>query len=163
MDDLITDNIIIEIDQGPEYDTTHVGICLTENNEVAIFVNFDCDKKILDGFSVFRSSNINQYRIADEYTYKAEDLESFKSQINLSNCTNFSATLSYASKFNLIAIFEQGDDDGYYVGSVNSISDDEVSFDLVDQDGENTRVKLFKFEDISHFSFYTRYEIGLAK
>lgn len=44
------------------------------------------------------------------------------------------------------------------------IKDDPViEIDLVDQGSESIGKRFFKLKTISHFSFFTKYEIGLAR
>ncbi len=159
---LIENKSIIEIDLDPSYETSYVGICL-KDDEVTILVNFNEANLTLDGYSIFRCSDIYMYRECDCQDYLIEELNTLSSKIDISVFNSFSESLLHASQFGLIAFFENGDLDTYFVGYLNNIKEQLCTFDLIDEKGKNIGSKKIDIDSIVYFSFYTKYEIAFMK
>ncbi len=159
---LIENKSIIEIDLDPSYKTSYVGVCI-KDDDVTILVNFNEDDSMLDGYSIFRSSGIYMYRECIEMDYKNEELNTLCSKIDTTACDGFSESILHASKFGLIAFYEKGDLETYYVGYLNKIKDQFCAFDLIDKNGKYIDSKEIEIDSIVYFSFYTSYEIEFMK
>ncbi len=75
----------------------------------------------------------------------------------------FYSALKRAAQLGLIAFYESGDDEAYFVGRLTSLDRTRAKFRLVDVDGVWTRRVAIWLSELTHFSFDTKYERRLER
>jgi hypothetical protein len=157
----IENRIPIHVDLSPNRDNVYSGICLKSNDEVFIFICFNEDTKEFDGFAIIRSYEIEHYREwnAEELSeIKNNNYSDFIGQLALEKMSTMSQCLSELKHQELVAIFDESDDDSYFVGKIENITADEVVLKLINEDGEWIESEKIKIDEIRYLGFGTSYE-----
>ncbi|MFC1703311.1 hypothetical protein ACFL1E_00815 [Candidatus Omnitrophota bacterium] len=156
---------IIDIDL-PERDLMWMGICIEKNKNISILINYDEKKRKFNGYTVFRSREIKQYRCWEKAEYKSVKTKTslrFFNKIKLKNTKTFCSSLKEASQFGLIAFFVENQNDSYLIGRLTSINNEFAHFRLIDTKAKWSRYKKIKLKNINYFSFDTDYDRALLK
>ncbi|MBC8754044.1 hypothetical protein H2O64_05135 [Kordia sp. YSTF-M3] len=157
----IENKIPIHVDLAPNRDKVYSGICLKSNDEVFIFICFNEDTKEFDGFAIIRNYEIEQYRAWDEEELseiKNNNYSDFIGQLALEKMDNMSQCLSELKNQELVAIFDESDDDTYFVGKIETVMDTEIALKLINEDGEWAEPEKIKIDEIQYIGFGTSYE-----
>jgi hypothetical protein len=157
-------NKLIDIDLFPNRDILYCGLCVKENRQVFILINFDTKTKRFDGYSVFRPKEITKYRNwtpAEIRKIKTDNRKTFQSALTLDKMNSFYSTLKSLGKGTLISFFTDNLTDEYYVAKITGLTRGTATLKLIDKKGKWTTTKKIKLADINFFSFLTSYEKGL--
>jgi hypothetical protein len=63
----------------------------------------------------------------------------------------------------LIAIFDESDDDSYYVGQIKSLTQKELEMKLLNEDAQWIETKKISIDKITYIGFGTSYEKELIR
>jgi hypothetical protein len=157
----IKNRIPIHIDLEPNRDELYSGICLKSNDEIFIFVCYNENTKIFDGFAIIRNYEIEQYREWDKEELdeiKNDNSSDFINKLPLDKMNNMSDCLLQLENEKLIAIFDESDDNSYFVGKVEKLTKNEVELKLLNEDAEWIDNKKIKIKEITYIGFRTSYE-----
>ena len=157
----IKNRIPIHIDLEPNRDELYSGICLKSNDEIFIFVCYNENTKIFDGFAIIRNYEIEQYREWDKEELdeiKNDNSSDFINKLPLDKMNNMSDCLLQLENEKLIAIFDESDDNSYFVGKIEKLTKNEVELKLLNEDAEWIDNKKIKIKEITYIGFRTSYE-----
>jgi hypothetical protein len=160
----IKNKIPIHVDLSPNRDEVYSGICLKSNDEIFIFICFNEETKEFDGFAIIRNYEIEQYREWDKEELdeiKNNNYSDFINKLPLEKMNNIFECLTQLKNEKLIAIFNEEDDDSYFVGQVSNLSKNKLELKLLNKDAEWIENKEIEIKEITYIGFRTSYEIEL--
>ena len=166
MDNAIKNKIPIHVDLQPNRDEVYSGICLKDNKEVFIFICFNEDTKEFDGYAILRSNEIEHYRYWDNEELdeiKNDNQSDFIDKLPIDNMNSFFECLDSLREKELIAIFTADDNDSYYVGKIENLTETDLTLKLISESSEWLDSKDIKIKDITYIGFDTSYETELIK
>ncbi len=166
MENAINNKIPIHVDLEPNRDEVYSGICLKDNKEVFIFICFNEDTKEFDGYAILRSNEIERYRYWDKEELDEiinDNHSDFIDKLSLDKMNSFFECLDSLRKKELIAIFTDDDNDSYYVGKIENLTDTDLTLKLISESSEWLDSKDIKIKDITYIGFDTSYEDELIK
>ncbi|WP_271785392.1 hypothetical protein [Aquimarina algiphila] len=166
MENEIKNKIPIHVDLTPNRDELYSGICLKSNDEIFIFICFNEETKEFDGFAIIRNYEIEKYREWDDEELseiKNKNSSDFMDKLPLDKMDNMFECLSELKNEKLIAIFNNSDDDSYFVGQIKNLSEIEVELKLLNEDAEWIGDEKIKIDEITYIGFDTSYEKELLK
>lgn len=166
MENEVKNKIPIHVDLLPNRDELYSGICLKFNDDIFIFVCFNEDSKEFDGFAIIRNYEIEKYREWDKEELSEIKNNNFSIFINLlplESMNNMFESLYELKGEKLLAIFIESDDDSYFVGRIENLSNNELKLRLINEDGEWIGSKKIKINEITYIGFRTSYENELLK
>ncbi|MDO3695968.1 hypothetical protein QVZ41_14040 [Wenyingzhuangia sp. chi5] len=151
----------IHVDLSPNRDEVYSGICLKSNDEIFIFNCFNEETKEFDGYAIIRNYEINKYREWDK-----EELEEinnnnsndFVNKLPLEKMNNIFECLSELKDEKLIAIFNESDNDSYFIGKIENLSKKDVELKLLNENAEWIENENIKIKEITYIGFRTSYE-----
>ena len=161
MQNEIKNRIPIHVDLSPNRDEVHSGICLKSNNKVFIFIMFNEETKEFDGFSIIRNYEIEKYREWDENELneiKNNNFSDFIGKLPLEKMDNLYQCLSELKNQKLLSIFNETDDDTYYVGRIENLTENYVELKLLNEDAEWKGNEKINIDEITYIGFGTSYE-----
>ena len=161
MKETIKNRIPIHVDLAPNRDEVYSGICLKSNDDIFIFICFNEETKEFDGFAIIRNYEIDKYREWDKEELneiKNDNSSDFINKLPLDKMNNMFECLTELENEKLIAIFNESDDDSYFVGRIENLSKNEVELKLLDEDSEWIGNEKVKIEEITYIGFRTSYE-----
>lgn len=164
IDKAISKRRVIEISLFNE-EVFYSGVCLKASKKIWVIINYDFDTKCYDGYSIFRTKDIDYYTVfSKKEIHSNNKLKSFLIDDSLLGKvkTFYSAFKSFSS-FKLFAFFDEETFDSYYVGKIIKLSKEKVSFRLLNRKAKWTEKVSKNFKDIKYFSFGTKYEVELMK
>jgi len=156
----------LDIDLAPARDVVYSGVCLKHNRYLCILANYDSRARAFDRYSVVRTREISQFRpwtVQEQLRVRSSVLPASLSQQDIVAMNSFYSALKRAAQIGLIAFYEPGDDDAYFVGRLISLDRTRAKFRLVDVDGVWTRRVATRLSELTHFSFDTKYERRLER
>ena len=166
MENEIKNEIPIHVDLSPNRDVLYSGICLKSNDEIFVFICFNEETKEFDGFAVIRNYEIDKYREWDDEELneiKNHNSSEFIDKLPLDKMNNMFECLSELKNGKLIAIFNETDDDSYFVGKIKNLSETEVELKLLNEDAKWIGSEKIKISEITYIGFDTNYEKELMK
>ena len=166
MEKAIKNRIPIHVDLQPNRDEVYSGICLKDNKEVFIFICFNEDTKEFDGYAILHSNEIERYRYWDKEELDEiinDNHSNFIDKLPLDKMNSFFECLDSLREKELIAIFTADDNDSYYVGKIENLTDTDLKFKLISESSEWLDSKDIKIKDITYIGFDTSYETELIK
>lgn len=113
-----------------------------------------------------RSQEIEKYRYWDNEELseiKTDNHKGFLNKLPLDKMNSFHDCLVTLSDKELIAIFTSDDNDTYYVGKIENLSDSKVILKLLSESSEWLDEKEIEIDNITYIGFDTSYEKGLIK
>lgn len=161
MQEAIKNRIPIHVDLQPNRDELYSGICLKSNDKIFVFVCFNDETKEFDGYAIIRNYEIDKYREWDEEELSEienNNYAEFIGKLPLEKMNNMFECLSELKNEKLIAIFKESDDDSYYVGRIENLSENKVELKLLNEDAEWIGNEKIKIEEITYIGFRTSYE-----
>ena len=161
MENEIKNRIPIHIDLAPNRDEVYSGICLKSNDEIFILICFNEKTKEFDGFAIIRSYEIEQYREWDKEELaeiENNNYSDFVDKLPIEEMNNMFDCLSQLKSEKLIAIFNEDDDDSYFVGQIKNLSENELELKLLNKDAEWIENEKFEIKEITYIGFRTSYE-----
>ncbi|WP_111660596.1 hypothetical protein [Olleya aquimaris] len=161
MTETIKKRIPIHVDLAPNRDEVYSGICLKSNDDIFIFTCFNEETKVFDGFAIIRNYEIDKYREWDEKELneiKNDNSSDFLNKLPLEKMNNMFECLTELKNEKLIAIFNESDDDSYFVGKIENLSKNEVELKLLNEDSEWIGNEKVKIKEITYIGFQTSYE-----
>lgn len=161
MQETIKNRIPIHVDLQPNRDELYSGICLKSNDKIFVFVCFNDETKEFDGYAIIRNYEIDKYREWDEEELSEienNNYAEFIGKLPLEKMNNMFECLSELKNEKLIAIFKESDDDSYYVGRIENLSENKVELKLLNEDAEWIGNEKIKIEEITYIGFRTSYE-----
>lgn len=164
MQETIKNKIPIDIDLAPNRDEIYSGICLKSNDDIFIFICFNEETKEFDGFAIIRNYEIDKYREWDKEELneiKNDNSSDFINKLPLEKMNNMFECLTELENEKLIAIFDESDDDSYFVGRIENLSKNEVELKLLNEDSEWIGNEKVKIDEITYIGFRTSYETEL--
>ncbi|AEE20416.1 hypothetical protein [Dokdonia sp. 4H-3-7-5] len=164
MQKIIKNRIPIHVDLAPNRNEVYSGIYLKSNNNIFVFINFNDDSKEYDGFAIIRNFEIQKYREWDDNELseiKNNNYTNFIGKLPLEKMNNFFKCLLILENEELITVFTETDDDSYYVGRIENISENEVELKLINENAEWIENEKIKINAISYIGFGTCYEKAL--
>jgi hypothetical protein len=139
------------------------GVCLKASKKIWIIINYDFITQRFDGYSVFRSQDIEHYIVYPKKVIKAKNnITTFiipNSKIN--KVKTFYSAFKQFSHFQLFAFFDEASIDSYFVGKVIKISKKKVKFKLLRKSAKWGNKMVESLDSILYFSFGTTYEENL--
>ena len=162
----IENRITLDVDLLPNRDVIYSGICLKNNYEVYIYVCFNSETKEFDGYAIVRSQEIEHYRYWDKEelsSIKNDNRSDFFDKLPLEKMNTFYECLYCLRDKELVAIFTNEDDDSYYVGKIEKLTDKTVTLLLISESSEWINTKVLKIKDINYIGFDSNYEKNLMK
>lgn len=166
MEKAIKNRIPIHVDLQPNRDEVYSGICLKDNKEVFIFICFNEDTKEFDGYAILHSNEIERYRYWDKEELDEiinDNHSDFIGKLPLDKMNSFFECLDSLREKELIAIFTADDNDSYYVGKIENLTDTDLKLKLINESSEWLDSKDIKIKDITYIGFDTSYETELIK
>jgi len=168
MQNAIEKQLPIDIELNAERDATYSGICLKQNEELTLLLNFDYDLGEYNGFTILRTAEIDEFSPWEE-----EDLQDIKNDnkdkqlegLDLSQINTFADALDYLKQEALISIFVDEDDeetDGYLVGRVRQVEADQLHIRLIDEASNWLDTEILPVAVVHYIGFKTQYEFDLA-
>jgi len=157
----IKNRIPIHVDLAPNRDEVYSGICLKWNDDVLIFICFNEETKEFDGFAIIRNYEIEKYREWEEEELseiKNNNYSDFIGKLPLEKMDNIFQCLLELKNQELLAIFNESDDDSYFVGRIENLTKNEVELKLMNKDAKWIGNKKIKIDEISYIGFETSYE-----
>ncbi len=136
------------------------GICLKSNEKIFIFICFN-ETKEFDGFVIIRNYEIAKYREWDEEELSEienNNYAKFIGKLPLKKMNSMFECLSELKNEVLIALFKESDDDSYFVGRIENISENKVELKLLNADAEWIENERIKIQEITYIGFRTSYE-----
>ena len=164
MQETIKNKIPIDIDLAPNRDEVYSGICLKSNDDIFIFICFNEETKEFDGFAIIRNYEIDKYREWDKEELneiKNDNSSDFINKLPLEKMNNMFECLTELENEKLIAIFDESDDDSYFVGRIENLSKNKVELKLLNEDSEWIGNEKVKIDEITYIGFRTSYETEL--
>ena len=161
MEEIIKNRIPIHIDLAPNRDEVYSGICLKSNKNIFVFICFNDDTKEFDGFAIIRNFEINKYREWDEKELsciKNHQYERFIKKLRLEKMNDLFGCLSELKSEKLITIFKETDNDSYFVGQINNLTENEAKLKLINEDAEWIGIEEIKISEISYIGFQSSIE-----
>lgn len=159
--------IDIRISFNQKDKTEYAGICLVSNIEVFMFLNYNEESEVFDGFTIIRNQDFESYCPWEKYEYKDLKIDNSQEELKNIDIEKFS-TLSSSIKTlkdrgELIAVFEYSDVETYYVGKLMGIDSDKIVLHLISKNSEWIGKKSIGLEDICYIGFGTEYEKTLLE
>ncbi len=161
MQDAIKNSIPIHVDLQPNRDELYSGICLKSNDKIFIFICFNDETKEFDGYAIIRNYEIDKYREWDEEELSEienNNYAEFIGKLPLEKMNSMSECLSELKNEKFIALFKEYDDDSYFVGRIENLSENKVELKLLNEDAEWIGNEKIKIEEITYIGFRTSYE-----
>ncbi|MEL6675242.1 MAG: hypothetical protein AAFR61_23740 [Bacteroidota bacterium] len=158
---LIQQNTLIDVNLFPHQEVVFAGACLSMSEETLLLVNFDDQKKGFDGFTIFRSEQVHNYREwteTDRREILLHNLSDFSELLPLSYFQDWEGALWAAGETGPIAFFTGGQTSNYFVGQLIHIEDGIAQFQLIKPSGQASVSIQIPLAEIDFFSFYTHYE-----
>jgi hypothetical protein len=162
----IKKKIPIHVDLMPNRNEIYSGIFLKDNNQVFIFICFNEEIKEYDGFAIIKSQEIEKYRYWDKEELNEIENDNhsyFLNKLPLDKMNSFHECLDILREKELIAIFTTDDNDSYYVGKIEKLTDSIIRLKLISESSEWLDSLDIKIDDISYIGFDTSYEKDLIK
>lgn len=166
MENEIRNRIPIHVDLAPIRNELYSGIGLKSNGEVFIFLCFNEETKEFDGYAIIRDYEIEKYREWDEEELteiENENSSDFIDKLPLERMNNMFECLLELKGKKLIAVFTDSDDNSYYVGQIQNLTNEEVELRLINEDAEWIENEVISIKEITYIGFDTTYEIELIK
>ncbi|MFC0878963.1 hypothetical protein ACE01N_20380 [Saccharicrinis sp. FJH2] len=166
MENAIKNRIPIHVDLQPNRDEVYSGICLKDNQDVFIFICFNEEIKEYDGYAILRSNEIERYRYWDKEELDEivnDNHADFIDKLLLDKMDSFYECLDSLREKELIAIFTADDNDSYYVGKIENLTETDLTLKLISESSEWLDSKDLKIKDITYIGFDTSYETELIK
>jgi hypothetical protein len=166
MNKAIDNSIPLDVDLYPNRDKVYSGICIKETEEIFIFICFNEETKIYDGYAIIRSKEIEKFRYWDEEEMadlKKDNHDDFMNVLPLSKMNTFYDCLNVLIDQKLISIFTEKDNDSFYVGKILDLNEHEVRLKLINEDSEWIDNESFKINEITYIGFATSYEEKLQE
>jgi hypothetical protein len=166
MENAIKNRIPIHVDLLPNRDEVYSGICIKDNKSVFIFICFNEETHKYDGFAILRSNEIEKYRYWDKEELeeiKNDNYQNFIDHLPLDKMNSFHSSLEALREKELIAIFTSEDNDSYYVGKIDSLTETKVILKLLSESSEWLDLKEIVIDEITYIGFDTSYEKDLIK
>lgn len=154
-------NKFIDIDFFPTRNLMYTGFCIKHTKRIIILINFDKHKKTFDGYSVFKSEEINKYRLwnkKDEKNIKNKNLQQFVNLKKLAKMKTFYSVLNSLEIDEFIAVFTKENLKEYDVGKILKVGKEFIHLKYIDKKGNWIRKSKLKISKINFFSFLTKYE-----
>lgn len=139
-------------------------ICLFCNIDIWIVANFDRVLNKCDGISVFKNKDVDQYSVYKK-KYLSRSIILVDAEIEyewLQHVEEFEEILSSLLHSKEVVSFFTNVED-YYVGIINSINQDSITFQIISVDFELMEEKTIEIEKILYISFGTEYEKKIQK
>lgn len=155
--------IIIEL--LPNRDVSYIGICLKESYEVFILIGLNEDCQEYDGIIILHSQEIEEYRYLDNEELskiKNNNYHEFVDILPLDKMNTFHECLDILKEKELIAIYTAEDDESYYVGKIKILSNNNVIFELIDEDSKWLKPKSIAIKDITYIGLDSNYDKQLV-
>ena len=143
----------------------YTGICVAQNDEILMLLNFNEESSIFDGFTIFRDADVDLYREwddADLALIKQDNSKEQLSEINLTGFKSFDSALQELDS-KLISVFTTDDFDSYYVGALIEINENIISLKLMSENGDWLDTIELEVDTIWYIGFDTIYEKELEK
>ena len=166
MENAIKNRIPIHVDLLPNRDEVYSGICIKDNKSVFIFICFNEETYEYDGFAIIRSEEIEKYRYWDKEELeeiKNDNYLNFIDKLPLDKMNSFHGSLVALREKELIAIFTSEDNDSYYVGKIEGLTETKVILKLLSDSSEWLDLKEIVIDEITYIGFGTSYEKDLIK
>ena len=151
----------IDIDFFPTRNLMYSGFCIKHTKQIIILINFDKHKKTFDGYSVFKSEEINKYRLwnkKDEKNIKKNNIKKFLNLKNLAKMKTFDSVLNSLDMDEFIAVFTKGNLKECDVVKILKVGKEFIHLKYIDKKGNWIRKSKLKISEINFFSFLTKYE-----
>ena len=129
-------NKFIDIDFFPTRNLMYTGFCIKHTKRIIILINFDKHKKTFDGYSVFKSEEINKYRLwnkKDEKNIKNNNLKKFVNLKKLAKMKTFYSVLNSLEKDEFIAFFTKENLKEYGVGKILKVGKEFIHLKYIDK------------------------------
>jgi len=142
------------------------GVCIKATNSFWLIVNYNLDKGVFDGFSVFRNEDVDSYSVyvKKDLFMEKDNLEDYLNILPEVNDTEtFYSCLHLFSSFKILAVSLEKKINSYYVGVFEKIENSELHIKVINTDFILDERKKIDIEKIVFFSFYTSYEIKAGK
>lgn len=166
MQNQIKSRIPIHVDLLPNRDKVYSGICLKSNDDVFIFICFNDETKEFDGFTIIRGYEIEKYREWDEEELseiKKNNHADFIGKLALEKMNTIPQCLSELKNQKLVAIYDASDDDSYFVGRIENLTENDLELKLMDEDAAWIGIEKIKIDEITYIGFETSYEKELLE
>ncbi len=161
MEEAIQSRNPIDIDLGPNWDEIYSGICLKTNNEIFILMNFNEELNQYNGFSIFRTQDIQQYRLWEKEEITSIKKDNHKTLLNRYPWEKWNSIydcLNHLSNTELVAIFTKEDTHSYFVGRIDHINPTSLSLEPIDKNAKWVKTRTIPLESIIYVGFDTEYE-----
>lgn len=155
-----------DVDMLPNWDAIYSGFLLKQTKSIWIFIGFNWETRLFDGYCVYRDKHVERYRKWDMTDFKDAkrwNQEKYFDVLPLDRMNSLVSTLKVASEFGLIEIYDRDDLETFFVGKLISVNRDTAKFKLVAKSGEWSRTRSFKIPEIDFIAFDTRYVRKLNK
>ncbi len=162
----INNEIPIHVDLAPNRDEVYSGICIKSNDEIFILIWYNEESNKFDGDAIIRDYEIEKYREWDEeelQEIQTNNSADYIDKISLDKMNNMFECLSELKDEELIAIFDESDDDSYYVGQIKNLTEKEVEMKLLNEDAQWIETKKLSIDKITYIGFGTSYEKELIR
>jgi len=164
LEKVIEEKRIIELELF-EGQLFYEGICLKANDNIWVIANYNMDKNLFDGYTVFKNRNVDFFSV-----YKSKFLPRKLPVLTkvlhdikwINHIDSMMSSLRYLSETEkLVAIAV--DFDGYYEGFVIQAQDETIKLLLVLESGAIGDLISIDFKEIKFISFDTCYEQELIE
>jgi hypothetical protein len=165
LEDIIKQKVVIDIDTAPNWDNVSSGICVVANQDIIILLNFNEESGEFDGFSIFKNTDFEKYRIWNKEDYveiKNNNSYEILEKTKFDDFLDLETSLKKL-KPELISIYTYDDENSFYVGRILSVNKDSVEIRLVDKESKWTDIEIIELNEISCIGFSSSYEMKLAK
>ena len=162
----VNNGIPIHVDLAPNRDEVYSGICIKSNDEIFILICYNEESNKFDGYAIIRDYEIEKYREWDEeelQEIQTNNSADYLDKISLDKMNNMFECLSELKDEELIAIFDESDDDSYYVGQIKNLTEKEVEMKLLNEDAQWIETKKISIDKITYIGFGTSYEKELIR
>ena len=162
----IRNRIPIHVDLAPNRDEVHSGICLKSTDNIFIFVRFNEETYEFDGFAIIRGYEVEKYREWDDEELgeiKNNNFTDFLGKLRLEKMDDLFQCLSELKTQKLISVFNGTDDDTFFVGHIENLTENYVELKLMNEAAEWSDNEKINIDEITYISFDTSYEKELLK
>lgn len=166
MKNAIENRIPIHIDLAPNRDEMYSGISLKSNRKINILVSYNEEDREFDGYAIIRDYEINKFRYWDDAELgeiQNNNYKDFENKLPINKMKSFFDCLFHLKDKALITIFTEEDDESFYVGRIEELSEKEVNMKLMNESAEWVENYKIAIDQITYIGFDSSFENDLIK